>query len=113
MLGRVMHCESLPEPPARCLTEAVHQCLASVGVQVVQDQVNSVGSGIVFGNLQKEVGELICRTRSSHFGEMNTSLGLDSAKDVSCAAALVFIILSRDVTGLHRNRGPCIFMQYN
>src|ERR1700674_2763932 len=110
MLGCVMHCESLPKPSARRLTEAVHQCLTGVSVQVVQDQVDSVGSGIVVGNLQNKVGELICRTGRSHFGEMNTCLRLDSAKDVRCAAALVFIIPSRYLTGPHRNRGPRIFM---
>ena len=54
MLGRVMHGKARPQPSARLLAESVHQCFAGVGAQVVQNQMDGIGAGVVLGNLQDE-----------------------------------------------------------
>ena len=54
--------------------------------------MDGVGGGIMLGDVQQKVGKLGGRARGRHFGEMNTRLGLDAAKDVGRAAALVLII---------------------
>jgi hypothetical protein len=57
MLGRAMHGETRPQPSARLPAESVHQSFAGVGAQVVQNQMDGIGTGVVLGNLQDEIGE--------------------------------------------------------
>src|ERR1035437_4935252 len=45
MLGRVMHGKARPEPSSRLLAESVHQSFAGVGAQVVQNQMDGIGTG--------------------------------------------------------------------
>ena len=112
MFGRVVHGESIPQPSAGLFAKAVHQRLAGVGAQIIHDQMDGVGGRIVLGDREQKIGKLRRRARGRHFGEMNSRLRFDAAKDISRAAALVLIIPSRDLTGPHRNRGPRIFMKY-
>ena len=112
MFGRVVNRKSIPQPSAGFFAKAVHQRLAGVGAQVIHDQMDGVGSRIVLGDREQKIGKLGRRAGGCYFGEMNSRLRFDAAEDVGCAAALVLIISSRDLTGPHRNRGPRIFMQH-
>ena len=95
MFGRVVNGKAFPQPSALRFAEAVHQRLAGVGAQIIHDQMDGVGGGIMFSDVQQKIGKLGGRARGRHFGEMNTCLRLNAAKDVRRAAALVFIIPSR------------------
>ena len=112
MFGRVMHSKTIPQPSTIRFAETVNQRLASVGAQVVYDQMDGVSGRIVLGDFQDEIGKLRRRTRGRHFGEMNPRLRFDSAENVGRATAFVLIVPSCDLAGPHRNRRPRIFMEY-
>ena len=113
MLGSVMHSESFPEPSARFFAKSVYQRFTGVGAQVVHDQMDRIGGGVMLGNLQEEVGEFRRRTRGRHLGEMNTRLGLNAAENVGRSAAQVLIIPPCNSSRLQGSRGPRILMQYH
>ena len=113
MLGRVMHGKARPQPSARFLAESVHQCFAGVGAQVVQNQMDGIGTGVVLGNLQDEIGEFRRRTRGRRLGEMHANLGLDGAEHVRSSATQVFIVAPSNLSRLHGNRRPGILMKHH
>ena len=113
MLGRVMDGEARPQPSARLLAESVHQCFAGVGAQVVQNQMDGIGAGVVLGNLQDEIGEFRRRARGRRLGEMYARLGLDAAEHVCSSAALIFIVAPSNLPRLHGNRRPRIRMKHH
>jgi hypothetical protein len=47
----------LPQPSPVLFAEALHQRLASMGAQVIHDQMNGVGSGIVLGDAAQKIGK--------------------------------------------------------
>src|ERR1035437_8730412 len=49
--GSVVHGEAFPEQSARFFPESVHKCLAGVGAQVVQNQMDGIGGGVLLGDL--------------------------------------------------------------
>lgn len=57
MFGRVVYGEPFPEPSARLVAKSVYQRFAGVGAQVVHDQMDGVGGGVMLGNLQDEIRE--------------------------------------------------------
>jgi hypothetical protein len=83
MLGSVMHSESFPKPSARFFAESVYQRFTGVGAQVVHDQVDRIGGGVMLGNLQEEVGEFRQRARGRPLGEMNSRFGLNAGKTLA------------------------------
>jgi len=111
MSGRVVHREAIPQPSANLFPKAVGQRLAGVGAQVVNDQMNGVCCRIVRGDLQDEIGKLGRGTCRCHFGEMDARLRFDSAEDICRTTALVLVISSGDVAGLHGHHRPRISMQ--
>ena len=48
-----MHGKARPEPSARFLAESVYQCFAGVGAQVVQNQMDGIGAGVVLSAISK------------------------------------------------------------
>jgi len=111
MGGRVVHRKAIPQPSSNLFPKAVSQRLAGVGAQVVDDQMNGICGRIVRGDLQDEIGKLWRRTCGCHFGEMNSPLGFDAAEDICRSTALVLVISSRHLAGLHGHHRPRIFMQ--
>src|SRR5665213_187711 len=57
MFGRVVHREPFPEPSARFFAKSVYQRFTGVGAQIVQDQMDRIGGGVMLGNLQDEIRE--------------------------------------------------------
>ena len=113
MLGRVMHGEALPQPSASFFAESIHQRFAGVGAQVVYDQMDDVGGGVVLGDLQQKICKLRRRAGGRHFGEMDTRLGFNATEHVGGSAALVFIVAPPNPSRLQGNRWPHILMQYH
>ena len=58
MLRCVVNGKAIPQPSAHLFAEAIHQRFAGMGAQVVHDQMDSVGGGIVLGDLQYKIGKL-------------------------------------------------------
>ena len=111
MSGRVVHREAIPQPSTNLFPKAVGQRLAGVGTQVVDDQMNGVCGRIVRGDLQDEIGKFRRGTCRCHFGEMDARLGFDSAEDICRSTALVLVISSGHLAGLHGHHRPGIFMK--
>jgi len=49
--------------------------LCGSGAQIVQNQMDGIGAGVVLGNLQDEIGEFRRRARGRHLGECTPALG--------------------------------------
>ena len=113
MLGRVMHGKARPEPSSCLLAESVHQCFAGVGAQVVQNQMDGIGGGVVLGNFQDEIGKFWRRARGRYLGEMHARFGLDAAEYVRRSAAFVFIVAPSNLPWLHGDRRPRICMKHH
>lgn len=45
------------EPSDRFLAKLVLECFAGVGAKSLQNQMDGIGSGVLFGDLQDEIGE--------------------------------------------------------
>ena len=57
MFGGVVNGKAFPQPSARRFAEAVHQRFAGVGAQIIQDQMDGVGGGIMLGDVEHEIGK--------------------------------------------------------
>ena len=113
MFGSVMHGKAIPQPSARLFAKPFHQRFTGVGTQVVHDQMDRIGGGVMLGYPQQEIGEFRRRARGRHLGEMNPRLGLNTAEDVGCSAAQVLIISPCNSSLLQGSRRPRILMQHH
>ena len=84
-----------------------------MGTQIVHHQVDGAGLWIVSHNFYKIVGELCRAAVGSRFGEMASSLGFNSAKDVGRAAPFIFAVAAQNLSRTHRPRRTNIGMQHH
>jgi hypothetical protein len=82
----------------------LRECFRPMRVQIVHDQMNGSGLGIVGDDPYQVIGKLRRRASGSRLGKVASSLRLHTAKDVGRAATLVLVIAPRQPSRPSRHR---------
>ena len=107
----VVDAEQVPDIPALLLAEMVGQRFAAVYVEVVHDEVDRLGGGVLPHNMPHHTGELSAGTVGRGGGEMPPGLRLHDAEYVRRAAPFVFVVLLGWFPRFHRDGRPDVGMQ--
>ena len=89
VFGRVMYREPVPQPAAVFFPEPLHYRFATVGTEIVHDQMDGVGPWRAVRDLQQVIGELGRAAVRNRFGEVPSRLRLHATEHIGRAATLV------------------------
>ena len=103
--------EPVPDLAAHLGPVEIREWLAAMDVQVVQNQVNSVGIRILDGQMEGHSSERKRRTVGRGEGEVPSRSGFYRAEDIGRAVALVFAVAPCFASRRGRGRRPDIGVQ--
>jgi len=89
MFRRVVNCEPAPDLTADILAEGIRQRFAVMGVEIVHNQMNRLGVGVLHCQVAHESREFKSGPVGRRRSEVAARLGLDGAESVRRAAPLV------------------------
>jgi len=113
VFGSVMDLQPIPKIAALFLAEVAGQRLAAMDIQVIHDEVNRLGEGVLLNNLPHHAGELGGATVGCRRGEVPTGLRLDNGKYVRHAAPFILVVLLGRLAWFSRYRRAHLGVQRN
>jgi len=93
MLGSVMDLQPIPMIAALLLAVVADQLLAAVDIEVIHDEVDLPGEGVLLDDVPHQASELGGATVGCRRGEMPTGLRLHNGKHVRRTAAFILVVL--------------------
>ena len=104
VFGRVVDRQSVPKLGPFLFPEVVGKSFGAMDVQIIHDQMDRVGSGVVGDDALQRRSQLRSRAIWSCQREVFSSLRLYRAEYVGRSASLVFVV---GAPGLTRGHRPC------
>jgi hypothetical protein len=110
---RVMHAEPTPDISTPLLAEVVGQRFAAVCIEVVHNQVDCVGIGVLFHDVLYCACELRAGTVGCGGSEVSPGFRLYGAKDIRRPAPFILVVSLGYLPWLGRDRRSHVGMQRN
>ena len=111
MFRGIVNSQPIPKPSACLLPEAIHQRFSAVDIEVVHDEMNGLGIGIIVDDVLHDMSELRGGPVGRGRREVPASLRFYNPKYICGTTPFVLIIRSRRLSGSHRPRRTHVRMQ--
>ena len=111
VFGRVVNGEPIPKISAFLLTEVIDQRLAAVDIEVIHDDVNGLGEGILLYQMPHHASEFGTGSVRRRGSEVPSGLRFYNAKYIRRAASFILIVLLGRLTRCGWRRGAHIRVQ--